>query len=103
MVASVLLGKFLDFTLFQPLISMHFMFFLFAGFAGIMILGMNFVAQPPAKEMPSAGYCDKIKAGFMLWTNPIIWCLGVVNVLFGFCAAYMNGYVNGRIEAKNPV
>lgn len=29
-----------------------------------------------------------------LWTDPRIWLLSPMNLAFGFCAAFMNGYVN---------
>jgi MFS family permease len=39
---------------------------------------------------------------FGLWLSPEIWCLSFTNLTFGFCAGYMNGFVNGSFAKPSP-
>mmetsp|Transcript_69401 Transcript_69401/g.165351 ORF Transcript_69401/g.165351 Transcript_69401/m.165351 type:complete len:469 (-) Transcript_69401:137-1543(-) len=43
---------------------------------------------------------DKVLAAASLWTDPVIWLLAPTNLSFGFCAAYMNGFVNANFAAQ---
>eukprot|EP00927_Polykrikos_kofoidii_P086324 TRINITY_DN9634_c0_g1_i1.p1 TRINITY_DN9634_c0_g1~~TRINITY_DN9634_c0_g1_i1.p1 ORF type:complete len:485 (-),score=63.57 TRINITY_DN9634_c0_g1_i1:65-1519(-) len=38
-----------------------------------------------------------------LWTNPLVWLLSPTNLSFGFCAAFMNGYVNSHFVSRDKV
>lgn len=102
---SLLQGKFLQWQLCAPLVDLHVMFFCFAAVAGIMTFAMSTVADPPVPHDPSpqaGGALNRMRAAFELWRGPTIWCLGVMNVLFGVCAAYMNGFVNASFADRNP-
>lgn len=46
-----------------------------------------------------AGPASKLFAAASLWGDPVLWLLAPTNITFGFCAAYMNGYVNGAFAA----
>ncbi|CAK9091210.1 Protein unc-93 homolog A (Unc-93A) [Durusdinium trenchii] len=43
---------------------------------------------------------DKLLACVSLWSDPAIWLLAPTNLSFGFCAAYMNGFVNANFAAQ---
>eukprot|EP00438_Fugacium_kawagutii_P007334 Skav235728 [mRNA] locus=scaffold280:855828:857354:+ [translate_table: standard] len=43
---------------------------------------------------------DKALAAISLWSDPAVWLLAPTNLSFGFCAAYMNGFVNARFAAQ---
>eukprot|EP00929_Paragymnodinium_shiwhaense_P018583 TRINITY_DN12951_c0_g1_i13.p1 TRINITY_DN12951_c0_g1~~TRINITY_DN12951_c0_g1_i13.p1 ORF type:complete len:2127 (+),score=337.51 TRINITY_DN12951_c0_g1_i13:514-6381(+) len=43
------------------------------------------------------GPCSKLFAAARLWADARIWLLSPTNLAFGFCAAYMNGYVNAKL------
>lgn len=42
----------------------------------------------------TVGPADKVLAAARMWGDPVIWLLSPTNLAFGFCAAFMNGYVN---------
>ena len=43
---------------------------------------------------------SKALAAVSLWSDPTLWLLAPTNLAFGFCAAYMNGFVNARYAAQ---
>lgn len=47
-------------------------------------------------QSPRASVLAKLGAVTSLWSDPMIWLLSPTNLTFGFCAAFMNGYVNGN-------
>lgn len=104
--ASLLQGRFLQWELFEPVMSLRTMFGFFALLAAAMTCLQTRCVEPPmaiqAQGLKKAGACDKLRKAFDIWPLPGIWLLGVMNVLFGFCAAYMNGYVNGVLVAQSP-
>jgi len=42
----------------------------------------------------------KVTAAVSLWSDPVLWLLAPTNLTFGFCAAYMNGFVNGTYATQ---
>lgn len=77
--------------------------YLVLGIASLGMIGtiINFKsASPPASPW------SKVLAAASLWSDPLIWLLAPTNLTFGFCAAFMNGYVNknfASIELGNNV
>ena len=43
---------------------------------------------------------SKALAAVSLWSDPTLWLLAPTNLTFGFCAAYMNGFVNARYASQ---
>ena len=43
---------------------------------------------------------SKALAAASLWSDPTLWLLAPTNLAFGFCAAYMNGFVNATFAAQ---
>lgn len=106
--ASLLQGTFLQWKLSRPLVSLGTMFFLFACVAAATIAAMGILVTAPIK--PESDSCSgtkvsvvqKVTAAFRLWSSPEIWCLSFTNLTFGFCAGYMNGFVNGAFTKPSP-
>lgn len=63
--------------------------------AALAMMGMSRVYKLTSGS-PAAGIMDKIGAVTSLWSDPLIWLLSPTNLTFGFCAAFMNGYVNAN-------
>ena len=51
-------------------------------------------------ESKSEPVFKKALAAISLWSDPTLWLLAPTNFCFGFCAAYMNGFVNARFAAQ---
>jgi len=64
----------------------------------------SLLLQTRARALPTAqapaNWTSKVKAAASTWRDPIIFLLGGLNVTFGFCAAFMNGYVNANYTSK---
>jgi MFS family permease len=79
-----------------------FVFFLFSAFAFVCgayvprLKSLN--CTPPAPPSES-----KLMIAIALMGDARIWLLGCTNVTFGFCAAFMNGYVNEHYVKDSPV
>merc|ERR1719419_1374004 len=59
------------------------------------LFGMSQVYQLRSQDSTThVNIFEKIGAVSSLWSDPIIWLLSPTNLTFGFCAAFMNGYVN---------
>lgn len=99
--ASLLQGKFLQYHLFEPLLGLQSMFWLFAMIAATMTCLQTRCVEPPVGQQKASGMCDKMGKAFATWSMPGIWLLGIMNFLFGFGAAYMNGYVNGVLVKQH--
>jgi MFS family permease len=105
--ASVLQGTFLQWQLSCPLINLNTMFSIFATLAAAMIGAMGFLVSAPyklqsARSGGSPNVSQKVKEAFQLWASPEIWFLSFTNLTFGFCAGYMNGFVNGSFAKPSP-
>jgi len=64
-------------------------------------LGLMYLAEDirnPGTQNVNA--CGKLFAAASLWTDVVLWMLSPTNLAFGFCAAFMNGYVNAHFTAK---
>eukprot|EP00927_Polykrikos_kofoidii_P060040 TRINITY_DN55113_c0_g1_i1.p1 TRINITY_DN55113_c0_g1~~TRINITY_DN55113_c0_g1_i1.p1 ORF type:complete len:469 (+),score=61.87 TRINITY_DN55113_c0_g1_i1:181-1587(+) len=66
----------------------------FAIFATVMTTTILPVGGMATLERDRVGFLDKFTATVSLWGDPVIWLLSPTNFTFGFCAAFMNGYVN---------
>lgn len=87
--------------------SLGTMFFMFACVAAATIAAMGLFVTAPmkpqsAKQGAQANTIQKITAAFRLWSSPEIWCLSGTNLTFGFCAGYMNGFVNNAFTKPSP-
>merc|ERR1712129_4417 len=105
--ASLLQGTFLQWKLSRPLMSLGTMFFLFASVAAATIVAMGILVTAPIKPQndnsaTKVSVTQKVTAAFRLWSSPEIWCLSFTNLTFGFCAGYMNGFVNGAFTFPSP-
>eukprot|EP00928_Gymnodinium_smaydae_P022645 TRINITY_DN18956_c0_g1_i1.p1 TRINITY_DN18956_c0_g1~~TRINITY_DN18956_c0_g1_i1.p1 ORF type:complete len:450 (-),score=43.41 TRINITY_DN18956_c0_g1_i1:29-1378(-) len=105
--ASLLQGSFLQWKLTKPLLGLSTMFFLFASIAAAMVVATALLVVVPTKRDSPAksarrGCGDGVMAAFRLWPDVKIWCLAFTNLTFGFCAGYMNGFVNGSFTTPNP-
>lgn len=65
-----------------------------------------FVAKPLAcvsgskvLSSPMSAAAEHVHRMLSLWRDPTVWLLSPTNLTFGFCAAFMNGYVNGELAA----
>mmetsp|Transcript_57757 Transcript_57757/g.162926 ORF Transcript_57757/g.162926 Transcript_57757/m.162926 type:complete len:442 (-) Transcript_57757:76-1401(-) len=67
----------------------------YAGLATLPIMMLPACFNFASPRDASARY-PAIFDAMSLWTDPIIWLLAPTNLTFGFCAAFMNGYVNGN-------
>eukprot|EP00929_Paragymnodinium_shiwhaense_P020386 TRINITY_DN13610_c0_g1_i1.p1 TRINITY_DN13610_c0_g1~~TRINITY_DN13610_c0_g1_i1.p1 ORF type:complete len:437 (-),score=85.53 TRINITY_DN13610_c0_g1_i1:532-1842(-) len=73
-------------------------------FSGLAMLSLGMMLKTkdigrqaqPVRVDPLA----KLFAAASLWSDPIIWLLSPTNFVFGFCAAFMNGYVNANFTSK---
>lgn len=54
----------------------------------------------PAVKQDDEPLLGKLGAAVALWSDPVIWLLAPTNLAFGFCAAYMNGFVNGTFATR---
>jgi len=91
------------FTLITKYGKLSFMvaFLIYAGLAGIATVVM-FLAKDarPKVSATSQPVCTKALAALNLWSDPKIWLVSGMNFTFGFCAAYLNGYVNSTYTTK---
>jgi len=67
--------------------------------AALATLGMSRVYQL-SSQSPAVSILAKLGAVTSLWSDPLIWLLAPTNLTFGFCAAFMNGYVNANFAKK---
>merc|ERR1712048_701933 len=51
-------------------------------------------------EQARASIFAKASAAVTLWRDPKIWLISGNNIAFGFCAAYLNGYINGKWQEE---
>jgi len=71
-------------------------FLLYGALAGVATIVLAFSNDArPRIPPPSAGMCTKACAAVTLWSDPKIWLISGNNIAFGFCAGYLNGYING--------
>mmetsp|Transcript_48594 Transcript_48594/g.150487 ORF Transcript_48594/g.150487 Transcript_48594/m.150487 type:complete len:432 (+) Transcript_48594:56-1351(+) len=73
--------------------------FLFLAVGALALLGMTRVYKLTAQS-PRVAILAKLGAVTSLWSDPLIWLLSPTNLTFGFCAAFMNGYVNGNFASQ---
>ena len=66
----------------------------------VSFLFMFQIYDLPGPSAPSSKPLDKVFACISLWSDPAIWLLAPTNLSFGFCAAYMNGFVNAKFAAE---
>eukprot|EP00929_Paragymnodinium_shiwhaense_P020390 TRINITY_DN13610_c0_g2_i2.p1 TRINITY_DN13610_c0_g2~~TRINITY_DN13610_c0_g2_i2.p1 ORF type:complete len:295 (-),score=75.80 TRINITY_DN13610_c0_g2_i2:197-1081(-) len=59
---------------------------------GLMIMAADIRNPTTAQVNP----CAKVFAAGSLWSDVVLWMLSPTNLAFGFCAAFMNGYVNSH-------
>jgi len=72
-------------------------FLIYGVLAAIATVAMFFGKDAKPKVSAAAQpICAKAGAALKLWTDPKIWLLCGNNFTFGFCAAYLNGYVNSN-------
>jgi len=72
-------------------------FLIYGVLAAIATVAMFFGKDAKPKVSAAAQpICAKAGAALKLWTDPKIWLLCGNNLTFGFCAAYLNGYVNSN-------
>jgi len=66
-------------------------------YTAVSAMAMVFMVPVYSLDAPSktVNPFAKVWAAASLWGDPVIWLLSPTNLTFGFCAAYMNGYVNG--------
>lgn len=64
-----------------------------------LVLMQAWIYDLPSTASP-AKPLDKALAAISLWSDPVVWLLAPTNLSFGFCAAYMNGFVNARFAAQ---
>jgi len=78
-------------------LSYFWAFIIYAVLAGlatvVMFLGKDAKLRAAAARAP---LCAKAGAALKLWSDPKIWLLSGSNFTFGFCAAYLNGYINSN-------
>jgi len=94
-VAAKLLWAFLDWVGMQGWIIA--IIFTLIG-VGSLLLQMRARALDTAQA--PAHWTSKVKAAAFTWRDPVIFLLGGLNITFGFCAAFMNGYVNANYTSK---
>lgn len=64
-----------------------------------LVLMQIWIYDLPSGDTNAAKPLDKALAAVSLWSDPAVWLLAPTNLSFGFCAAYMNGFVNARFAA----
>ena len=64
-----------------------------------LVLMQIWIYDLPSGATSTAKPLDKALAAISLWSDPAVWLLAPTNLSFGFCAAYMNGFVNARFAA----
>ena len=64
-----------------------------------LLLMQIWIYDLPSGDSDAAKPLDKVLAAISLWSDPAVWLLAPTNLSFGFCAAYMNGFVNARFAA----
>ena len=68
--------------------------------AGLLsLIGMTQVYEFRS-ESETPDPLSKALAAVSLWSDPALWLLAPTNLTFGFCAAYMNGFVNAKYAAQ---
>eukprot|EP00929_Paragymnodinium_shiwhaense_P116854 TRINITY_DN8681_c0_g2_i1.p1 TRINITY_DN8681_c0_g2~~TRINITY_DN8681_c0_g2_i1.p1 ORF type:complete len:476 (+),score=91.99 TRINITY_DN8681_c0_g2_i1:61-1488(+) len=60
---------------------------------GLMVMAADIRNPTTVKVQPP---CAKVFAAASLWGDVVLWMLSPSNLAFGFCAAFMNGYVNSH-------
>jgi len=84
------------FTLLQQILSLApavvSLLYLVLGIISVVVLSS--VEDLKVQSIGGTTY-ERITSVVSLWSDPLIWLLSPVNLTFGFCAAFMNGYVNG--------
>ena len=65
-----------------------------------LVLMQAWIYDLPSTAASPAKPLDKALAAISLWSDPVVWLLAPTNLSFGFCAAYMNGFVNARFAAQ---
>lgn len=73
------------------------LYFLTASLSVMFILQ---IYDLPSESKSSEPFFQKALAAISLWSDPKLWLLAPTNLCFGFCAAYMNGFVNARFAAQ---
>lgn len=53
-----------------------------------------------SSDTSNINVCTKVLAASALWKDPVTWMLSPTNLTFGFCAAFMNGYVNSQYASQ---
>jgi MFS family permease len=66
------------------------------GFYVLRLKALDCAPPAPASE-------SKLMSAVVLMGDARIWLLGCTNFTFGFCAAFMNGYVNEHYVQDSPV
>lgn len=83
-------------------LSIPTVFYLYSGVALVSAIVFLLVKPVSSTKIPSAvGFLDKLMAALRLWPDPKIWLMSFTNLTFGFCAAFMNGYVNSNYAKAN--
>jgi len=93
------------FTLLTKYAELEFLvaFLIYGALASLATVGMFFGKDARPKVSATAQpLCAKASAALNLWSDPKIWLVSGNNITFGFCAAYLNGYVNANYTSKNP-
>jgi hypothetical protein len=76
-------------------------FLTYAALATAATLGLVFSSDRRARNPQArAGLCAKASAAVSLWSDPKIWLIAGNNIAFGFAAAYLNGYINGKWQKE---
>jgi len=76
------------------------LYFALGALALLLMTRVYDLESPRAADEPVAEPTSKLTAAISLWSDPVVWLLAPTNLAFGFCAAYMNGYVNGTYAAQ---
>jgi len=91
------------FTVLSKYAEIHYfpLFLIYGTLAAVATVGM-FLANDarPRVSAASQPICAKALAALSLWSDPKIWLLSGNNFTFGFCAAYLNGYVNSTFTSQ---
>eukprot|EP00929_Paragymnodinium_shiwhaense_P001115 TRINITY_DN101335_c0_g1_i1.p1 TRINITY_DN101335_c0_g1~~TRINITY_DN101335_c0_g1_i1.p1 ORF type:complete len:442 (+),score=93.66 TRINITY_DN101335_c0_g1_i1:104-1429(+) len=92
-------GSKLLFTLLKLMLPTSLCGVAFTAIAVLSLFGMSAakdIGKPAAGTSARVNPLAKLFAAASLWSDPVVWLLSPTNFVFGFCAAFMNGYVNGN-------